>query len=350
MRLPKARLWVPPAAVATCGAGFLVTFRGFDVLGWATTLELAALGTVGMAVGVLVIMVRRVAYQVRRLSQVSDTNTRGISEAIGECRVELTGAVEGARAEFQELRGDLENTPAAIAERVDEYQPGNSRELTEHITRQGCADHGQQAAWWELRDFLRPASFMPALRGWAESPDVLRLVARAIGEHRPKLVVECGSGSSSIWLGYALRKAGTGKLVALEHDERYARLTRDMVAAHGLSDIVDVRHAPLADWRSDPDAGFQDSHWYSLDFVRDLVDIELLFIGGPPAGTGKQDRYPAGPILFPLCSPSAMVVLDDADRADEQAIGDRWLADDPDLRREVVAAEKGTHVFTWRSA
>ncbi|MBB4932859.1 hypothetical protein F4561_003679 [Lipingzhangella halophila] len=350
MRLPKARLWVPPAAVAACGAGFLVTFRGFDVLGWAATLELAALGTVGMAVGVLAIMVRRVAYQVRRLNQVSDTNTRGISEAIGECRVELTGAVEGARAEVHELRGDLENMPAAIAERVDKYQPRHFRELTKHITRQGCADYEQQAAWWELREFPQPASFMPALRGWAASPDVLRLVARAIGEHRPKLVVECGSGSSSIWLGYALRRAGTGKLVALEHDERYARLTRDMVAAHGLSDIVDVRHAPLADWRSDPDAGFQDSHWYALDFVRDLVDIELLFIAGPPAGTGTQARYPAGPILFPLCSPSALVVLDDADRADEQAIGDRWLADDPDLRREIVAAEKSTHVFTWRSA
>ncbi|RCV52648.1 methyltransferase [Marinitenerispora sediminis] len=238
-----------------------------------------------------------------------------------------------------------------LGARLVEEQRGRFDRLTAHVTDQGRRDYQQQVAERELRDFVDPDRFMPALRGWAASPDVLCLLVEKIRERRPGLVVECGSGASSVWLGHALRRVGEGRLVALEHDERYAELSRDLVAAHGLADLVEVRYAPLRPWppaRDDAQAADERERqpWYDLDAIADLTGIDLLFVDGPPGGTAPLARYPAGPVLLPRCSPRAVVLLDDTIRKAEQETSDRWLADHPEFERVTVATEKGTHILT----
>ncbi len=88
----------------------------------------------------------------------------------------------------------------------------------------------------------------------------------ALLELRPGLVVECGSGSSSVWLGHVLRRLGHGRYVALEHDERYAEVSRTEVARHGLSDVVEVRHAPLLPVTVDG----EEQPWYDPAAFADL--------------------------------------------------------------------------------
>ncbi|RNL82139.1 class I SAM-dependent methyltransferase [Halostreptopolyspora alba] len=262
----------------------------------------------------------------------------------------VAARVEDTRSVLDELRrDDLPELGADIVQRVEDRQDRRFASLTKHVSRQGRDDYEQQVAWRELREFVRAGPFMPALRGWAASPDVLRLVVRAIRERPRTLVVECGSGASSVWLGYALRRAGGGRLVALEHDERYADLTRRMVAEHELGDIVEIRHAPLREWvPEEPDAPNPSGQpWYDPRAVADLVDIDLLFVDGPPYFTAAEARYPAGPVLLPRCRDSAVVVLDDTSRADERAVSDRWLSANPGLVCEEVPVEKGAHVFTW---
>lgn len=217
--------------------------------------------------------------------------------------------------------------------------------ISDIVTRRGIADYEQFVAWTELQRHLAPADFMPPLRAWAASPDVLRIVAQAIDSAKPDLVVECGSGASSVWIGYALRRARHGRLVALEHDERYAALSRALVSAYELDDVVEVRYAPLTD---QPAGRGSTQPWYDPAAIDDLTGIGVLFIDGPPGHVGSMARYPAIPLLLHRCTPDATIVLDDAARPEERATGDRWLAERPELQRRSVPAEKGADVFTLR--
>jgi len=247
----------------------------------------------------------------------------------------------------------VEQTVAEVNDLRSATIPKMAGELRGYISRSGVKDYEQYVAWSELQKALEPANFMPPLRGWAASPDVIRILVRVILQRKPSLVVECGSGSSSVWLGYALRRAGGGQLVALEHDASYADRTRALVTAHGLDDIVEVRVAPLVPIHIEPEspgAVARSELWYDTAAIEDLGDIGVVFVDGPPAATGREARYPAVPALLPKCSDDVVIVLDDAARPDEVAVGDRWLAEHPRLRREIEPAEKGAHVFTFATA
>ncbi|MFF2370075.1 class I SAM-dependent methyltransferase [Agromyces sp. NPDC058110] len=264
----------------------------------------------------------------------------------------VLAALASLRGDLSDVRGRLDALDAAIAALpVDELTELRKSTLPAVVatTRRvvARADHDgyeQFVAWTELREHLGvPAPFMPSLRGWAVSPDALRVLVRLIDEIRPALVVECGSGASSVWLGYALRRTG-GRLVALEHDVEYAERSRRLVDEHGLGDVVEVRAAPLEAWQAAPGAPSQP--WYDLSVLHDLSGIGLVFVDGPPAATGVEARYPAVPALFDRCAPGAAFVLDDAARDDERAVGERWLAEFPALVLERMPAEKGLDVFT----
>jgi predicted O-methyltransferase YrrM len=157
---------------------------------------------------------------------------------------------------------------------------------------------------------------------WALSPAALAaLVAEVRGGRR--IVVECGSGVSTIVLARALRAAG-GHVYSLEHDGRWAELVRSLLAREGLPDWASVIHAPL---RPHPLAP-RGTEWYAEDAVAELpaVGIDLLLVDGPPAGEPEVERrrYPALPALLSRLDPGALVVLDDAARPGETWVLDAW--------------------------
>lgn len=191
--------------------------------------------------------------------------------------------------------------------------------------RRNRAEYGQLEALLELRALAGADAVglpMPALRGWAVAPTTLLVAVRAVLDLRPELVVECGSGSSSVWIGHVLRRIGHGRYVALEHDADFAEVSRAEVARHGLSDLVDVRHAPLVPVTVDG----AEQPWYDPAAFADLHGIGLVFVDGPPRSTGPAARAPAVPLLGPRCLPGALVVLDDAARPEEKEAVDRWVA------------------------
>lgn len=202
----------------------------------------------------------------------------------------------------------------------------------------------QLEALGDLRALLRPRALMPPARGWAASPDVLHTLVEAILTRRPALVVECGSGLSSLWMGYALEYVGAGSLVALEHDDRYLDANRLLLQRHGLEDRVEIRRAPLETRQL---AGTAED-WYAEAAVERLEGIGLVFVDGPPGREGHLARYPAVPLLLPRCAPDVVVVLDDADRAEERETSERWLSEFPELERRRQPHEKGCDVFTRR--
>lgn len=183
---------------------------------------------------------------------------------------------------------------------------------------------------------------IPQTRGFPTSPDLLLPLVDLVRVRRPHLIVTCGSGPSTVWLALALRKFGIdGRVIALEHHPRHHDETRDLIETCGLGDLAEVRLAPLEPVDVDGEA----FRWYARSAWEDLTDIEILFVDGPPASSGRLARLPALPLLAKHLRPDHIVVLDDTYRTDEREIAAAWLRMFPDYSAEALLLEKDAVVL-----
>jgi predicted O-methyltransferase YrrM len=177
---------------------------------------------------------------------------------------------------------------------------------------------------------------LPPVRGWAGSPDFLLVIARHASASRPEVVVECGSGVSTVVLARCMQLSGKGHVYSLEHDPRFATATRKHLAQYDLLEWATIVEAPLEprEMSGGPRV------WYSPQ--KPLPEqIDMLVIDGPPAESGSLARYPAGPLLFGRMAGGASAFVDDTQRTDEQEILRLWLEEFPRLRGLDHACEKG---------
>ncbi len=179
---------------------------------------------------------------------------------------------------------------------------------------------------------------LPATRGWAASPDFLRELYRHALAEKPRLVLECSSGTSTLVLARCMQMNGAGKVLSLEHDPIFAAQTRSNLASHGLEQWADVIDAPLQVLDGE-------QRWYARDAIPEKLVVDMLVIDGPPSAIHPRARHPAGTVLFPLLAPGASVFLDDADRAEEQATLALWRQEFPELEVSTRHCEKGCAVL-----
>ena len=175
----------------------------------------------------------------------------------------------------------------------------------------------------------------------AISPDFGAALAGLLLESRAQSVVEFGSGTSTVIASYCLEQIGRGTLLSLDHDKRYAEVTCAQLREHRLDAIAHVRYAPLCPVTL-PAGTWQ---WYDTSTVSLPRSIDLLIVDGPPMGVGALARYPALPMFYERLSESAIVVVDDASRPDEQEMVKRWLKEYPAFTHEFLPHEKGTVIL-----
>lgn len=164
---------------------------------------------------------------------------------------------------------------------------------------------------------------MPILGAdWAvTAPTILFIIDEVLGTDGRRRILECGSGASTIWAAAALRHRGEGRVVALEHDPRFAEQTRHTLRAHELDSWATVIDAPLVELNV-PGLGIRP--WYDLTGLTDSHTFDLLFVDGPPGSTAPLARYPAAPQLLPWLSSGAIIVADDTDRGQEKKMIKMW--------------------------
>jgi predicted O-methyltransferase YrrM len=205
--------------------------------------------------------------------------------------------------------------------------------------------HKQTEAFVALCAVLPLRSVLPSTGNWAASADCLHLLAGIILTEKPQLMVEASSGVSTIVAGYCLQKNGSGHLISLEHDAQYFEQSRRLVAAHQLTDVVTVVHAPLEPHTING----KEWLWYRLNDLLPDAPIDLLFVDGPPQNTQTLARYPAVPLLAGKLAPNAMVVLDDGKRRDERTAAELW-AQECQLSKQYVTLSKGAYILSKRPA
>ena len=188
-----------------------------------------------------------------------------------------------------------------------------------HLRRLVVENHRQQYALVQIRPLLGELSL--ELGGWAADPVMAHNVVRLLVDTRPRVVVECGSGSSTVVISRCLRALGRGRVISLEHDPEYASRTAGLLRLHGLEDLATVVTAPLTAL----EVNGRIFRWYSSRYDPLLQDkIDVLLIDGPPGNTGPRARYPAVPVLKPHLAAECWVMLDDGDRPDERQIAHAW--------------------------
>jgi len=187
---------------------------------------------------------------------------------------------------------------------------------------------------------------LPRSRGWAASPDLLQVIVDLLNAQRPSLILECSSGLSTLVLAAHCRRRGTGRVLSLEHDPVYSEQTRAMLRLHGLAGWAEVIDAPLVPLKL---PGW-DGSWYELKGLPTPIKADMLVVDGPPTSVSPLARYPALPMLLDRLTESAVVVLDDASRADELKLVARWLQEFPQASEmRVPRCEKGVAVLTIAS-
>lgn len=184
---------------------------------------------------------------------------------------------------------------------------------------------------------LDMAAGLPPMRGWAGSPDFLWHLVRHARRRRPRVVVECGSGVSTVVLARCMQLNGEGHVYSMDHDPVFAEKTRGELKAYGLDAWATVFDAPLGVREINGECWT----WYTSVEVPEGIDIDMLVIDGPPYTTGDLARYPAGPLLLDRVTEGGAVFMDDYGRTDEKAVARRWREEWPDYIFTELRAEKG---------
>lgn len=328
--------------------------RTYAILGAAVIAFLAILGTITAIFGSLVLafILTNVALVVafvmvllstRYLARLSRTEHRKTTAVLVELGDRLENLVQNSKVNDIEQRrlGDnridsltemLSNAGVKTEKQLDRLDDSIRKSLgsnARHITQTVRDGSRQVEAAVQLNSrFVETKLPMPGTGGFAIDAQALSHLLSLVDERQPRQVLELGSGTSTIWLGYLCRTYG-GRVVSLDHLEQYLELTRTAITRHSLNDQVETRLAPL----EEIDCDGETYSWYAPSALDGLAEIELVLIDGPPASTGPEARYPALPNIVNLLAPNAVVILDDAHRQDEEEIVQAWLESYPEFRR-----------------
>ncbi len=169
-------------------------------------------------------------------------------------------------------------------------------------------------------------------------PRTVDFLAAQIATRRPRRILECGPGTSTIAMARASEILGLPTTItALEHDGAWARVVRRRLERCGLGERVEIIDAPLEPRGLDP------FPWYAgASEAAARGPFDLMFIDGPPARDGVARREPALPRMWSALADNALIVLDDGRRAGERECVRRWKERyGARLDGDLAAVEKG---------
>jgi len=245
------------------------------------------------------------------------------------------------------MTDNIEKQLEALSEKLDSAQKEITKKSFKDLIVVQNRIYSQIEALTWLSQALTLSGSLPPLRGWAASPDVLLRLHEYVRFEKPKVVVECGSGSSTLVIADALRQNGEGVLISLEHSAEFGGKTQALLEREALTQWVNLRIADLEPWSGPHLNTGQDEtvKWYASACLTGIQSVDLLFVDGPPGATCKYARYPALPALLERLAPGAQVWMDDTIRQEETDMAKDW-AEKYGYSVEFFALEKGLGVLT----
>jgi len=241
-------------------------------------------------------------------------------------------------------------------------------------------DRGLNNAVKQVESFIGVQSFLEKgemgmqFHGWPISSDIALYLLGQIKEHNYDLIIEFGSGTSTLLFAKAMafeenifaedRDASTEELalseaasrvVSFEHNKKYFEKTQQLLRQRGLLSFVNLIHAPLVDITSDGESFLYYDCETELNniaskFMKQQSAKILVLVDGPPGDTGPLARFPAvSKLLNTLGQHQLDIVLDDSNRDEEKKIISKWK-DTLEARfvsfdEEEIPCEKGAYIL-----
>ncbi|MGV2854619.1 class I SAM-dependent methyltransferase [Glutamicibacter sp. AGC13] len=262
------------------------------------------------------------------------TRSEDIESDLQQLKETFNARIEELLAEFARLGEQTQNVnlseeaTAKLAEESSRNSLHNRRQLRRHITETVRDSTRQMEALVKLAPRLAEVNpLVPPTGGYALDAQALLHLIDVLERVQPKLIVEFGGGTSTIWMAYICEKFGT-RIISFDHLEEYLSRTQTEVDRHGFSDMVELRLAPLEEIQVEG----KNYSWYSLAELDDLEDVDLLFIDGPPESTGTNARRPAMHVMTARLNDDAVIVLDDTHRESEQDTVQNWTSSFPNYQ------------------
>ena len=211
------------------------------------------------------------------------------------------------------------------------------RAIAKKIREENWQHYRQSEYFAQLIHLMDFKAAIPGLRSWAASADVLLTLVSTSKKIKPKVVVDLGSGISTLVLA---KSSPSAKVFSIDHLEEFAGKTRTLLLDHEITN-VDLRVAPLCPHPAGGD-------WYDVSAFADIDQINLLFIDGPPGSKDNKARHPALAQCLSKLAPEAVIVIDDANRDGEHELAEMFLSALPGYELEFLNHEKGTAVLRPR--
>jgi predicted O-methyltransferase YrrM len=208
------------------------------------------------------------------------------------------------------------------------------RVISKKVREENWQHYRQSEYFAQLINLMEFKAAIPGLRSWAASADVLLTLHSVSKKVKPKVVLDLGSGVSTLVLA---KSSPDAKIFSIDHLSEFAEKTKTLLADHQISN-VELRVAPLQ-----PHAMGID--WYEVSALDDIEKIDLLFIDGPPGSKNEKARHPVLSQCLSKLSPGAVIVLDDAGREGERELADMFLQALPGYELEFLSHEKGTAIL-----
>ncbi|HEY4057773.1 MAG TPA: class I SAM-dependent methyltransferase [Kofleriaceae bacterium] len=181
-------------------------------------------------------------------------------------------------------------------------------------------------AWQVLSPLVVGYPYLP-FSGSAVRPILLAHLLNDIVVNRRRRILELGAGISTILMARLIvRNKLDAKVTSIEHDAGWVSAVTELLAGEGLSDVVDIVHAPLVACED----ALENNLWYDRTTLASRVtgEFDLALVDGPPAweqGKGLA-RYPAGPFLEAHLGERCAIYLDDVERLGERLVMGKWNA------------------------
>jgi hypothetical protein len=165
---------------------------------------------------------------------------------------------------------------------------------------------------------------------WALTPDFLAELDYRLHIKKPRVVLECGSGLSTVVLANYAKSNPEATAISLEHNPKYYEKTLKLLGP--LKKYVTLVQVPLAG--SPPVYETRLQKFPKIDFV--LID-------GPPTGEGGRCRI--FDWLFPYLDHEYEIWLDDGNRREEQEAVLNWEKE-YNLHVNYTGIQKGLIILT----
>lgn len=191
-----------------------------------------------------------------------------------------------------------------------------------------------------ISESLKFKTCLPYDPDWSAAPDFLKLIIDYCLEVKPKTIVECSSGITTLVLARCCQLNNIGHVYSLENGEEYVRSTMKQLVEFELDEYADVIHAPLKNIQVND----QLYDWYQVDHIS-LSEVDMLVVDGPSGFIQKNSRYPALPLMFDRFANDCAMFLDDANRVDEKEIVGHWLNEYPVLKHRYIENNRGCSIL-----